>query len=343
LIRAVEGARDAIFVAREEDASRPIIYTNASFSRITGYDEGEALGEPMWLLTGPQTDSEGLEQVRRAVGAGEAVVEGAVLHRKDGTPFVAEWSFAPVRDASGRVTHWVSVLGDVTEQRRLRQDVVDVSEEERLRIGRALHDIMAPNLTAATFILERVVEGRSDGEPAGDDLKQVLAILRSAAGRVRDLSHLLSPVEIESHGLAEALRRLASRIASVAAVDCQAEVAAEPDAEIERVDDRALVHLYRIAEEAAHNAAHHADPSQITIRFEEKTDDRYVLEVEDDGVGLTADLEAGGGPGGGTGLDLMRYRAECVGGDFHVGRREGGGTVVRCAVPAAALEATPDA
>jgi signal transduction histidine kinase len=201
---------------------------------------------------------------------------------------------------------------------------------------------MAPNLTAATFILERVIDGASaEGGAADGSLEQVLEILRAAAGKVRDLSHLLSPVEIESHGLAQALRRLAGRIGSVAAVEGRTEVQADPGADLACVDDDALVHLYRIAEEAAHNAAHHADPSQITIRLE-KTGDTYVLEVEDDGAGI-AGLTGADDLGAGTGLDLMRYRAQCVDGAFDIDEREGGGTVVRCAVPAAALEASSDA
>jgi PAS domain S-box-containing protein len=338
LLQAVESAREAVLITTAElDEPGPeILYVNPAFEEMTGYAEEEVLGRTPRLLQGPLTDQSVLDRVRQALEAGESTTEEAINYRQDGTPFVVEWSLAPVRGADGGVTHWVSVQRDITERRRLEREIVDISEQERRRIGRALHDVLASDLTAATLILDRLVGAlRADASPEADDLEQAVDLVRNAANQVRDLSHLLSPADLEDDGLPAALERLASRTGSVADVECTVDVQAGP-----AVSDPSVVgHLYRIAQEAVHNAVHHAEPTQIAIRLR-PADGGYELAVADDGIGLpeavaeTDDLS-------GIGLHLMRYRAERVGGAFTIEAREGGGTVVRCTLPAEALEA-PD-
>src|SRR5262249_60885547 len=76
-------------------------------------------------LFGPGAEAEagGLESIRTAVGGTRPVRLELPARRKDGTQVWAEWQVVPVADAAGAYTHWVAVLRDTTERRRLEEQL----------------------------------------------------------------------------------------------------------------------------------------------------------------------------------------------------------------------------
>ena len=101
------------------------------------------------------------------------------------------------------------------------------------------------------------------------------------------------------------------------------------------VDNERIVQLYRIAQEAVANAVRHARCTTITVELTRPASD-LVLTITDDGTGLPAS-PARRPPG--MGLHSMSHRAEAIGAFLSIHPRDGGGTVVRCALP----EPTPAA
>jgi signal transduction histidine kinase len=94
-------------------------------------------------------------------------------------------------------------------------------------------------------------------------------------------------------------------------------------------DDVAAQHLYRIAQEAVHNALRHGKPRSILIHLD--SDDRgLILTITDDGTGMREARERSGG----LGMHIMHYRAGIIGGQITVEPGPDGGTRVRCLVPA---------
>ena len=89
--------------------------------------------------------------------------------------------------------------------------------------------------------------------------------------------------------------------------------------------------LYRIAQEAATNAAKHSRTKQIAIRLASKANG-LLLAVRDTGRGISAK----NGKAAGMGLDIMRYRADMIGAMFWIDSARGRGTVVNCLIPASA-------
>jgi signal transduction histidine kinase len=87
------------------------------------------------------------------------------------------------------------------------------------------------------------------------------------------------------------------------------------------------VHLYRIAAEAVANAVRHAQARRIVLHVAVE-DDMLVLEVRDDGVGIPPDAGTEG-----SGLGIMRHRANVIGATLDVRRGAEGGTIVLCTVP----------
>jgi signal transduction histidine kinase len=88
-------------------------------------------------------------------------------------------------------------------------------------------------------------------------------------------------------------------------------------------------HLYRIAQEAVHNALKHSGAKNIDIELWSRPGE-LKLSVVDDGHGLIADAERGSG----LGMRTMRFRANAIGGRLVITRGANGGNSVVCEVPA---------
>jgi diguanylate cyclase (GGDEF)-like protein/PAS domain S-box-containing protein len=121
--RAIESSVNAIMILNAADSQYPVEYVNPAFEKITGYTAAEALGRNPGFLLGPDTDQQGMQEIRLA--AREQREARAVLrnYRKDGSLFWAEFYMAPVRGESGEVTHFVGVINDVTEAKRYEEQL----------------------------------------------------------------------------------------------------------------------------------------------------------------------------------------------------------------------------
>ncbi len=129
----------------------------------------------------------------------------------------------------------------------------------------------------------------------------------------------------EAGSIGEALAELAECVRTTSYIDCR--FAGAPSIKVQ--DDVAAKHLYRIAQEAVHNALRHGKPRSILIRLD--SDDRgLILTITDDGTGM----REARGRSGGLGMHIMHYRAGIIAGQITVEPGPDGGTRVRCLVPA---------
>jgi PAS domain S-box-containing protein len=106
------------------DASGAIQYANPAATRLTGYEREELLGRNPRLLKSGLHDEDFYRRMWSTLLAGEVWNGDIVNRRKDGTLSVERTTIAPVRDAQGRIGHFIALKQDVTERRR---------EEEALR------------------------------------------------------------------------------------------------------------------------------------------------------------------------------------------------------------------
>lgn len=143
-----------------------------------------------------------------------------------------------------------------------------------------------------------------------------------ALGNVRVLANGLVPVQVDADGLMAALENFADRMDGLGQVSCRFDCT-----DIVLVaDNDTATHLYRIAQEAVTNALRHGNASQVVISLERDVD-CIRLAVRDDGNGMDSESESG------TGLRIMRFRADMIGATLSLESPSNAGLCVVCSLP----------
>ena len=207
--------------------------------------------------------------------------------------------------------------------RRLEREVVSISESEQRRIGQDLHDGLCQHLAGLTCGASSLRDDleklnvRAEAHTASELVK----LLQDAVVQTRDLARRLVPAQVSRLGLVLALESLAQSVRQMHGVTCSFQFhGGSPN-----WDDQAAIHFYRIAQEAINNATRHGKARNILV-FLEAVDHSISLRVLDDGVGVSESCSEG------VGLRIMRYRAQSIGGEVTIERRNGPGTTVSCTV-----------
>ena len=104
-----------------------------------------------------------------------------------------------------------------------------------------------------------------------------------------------------------------------------------PQRPVAIADDQTAMHLYRMSQEAVTNAVKHGRPRHIVIRLDVEGG-RTTLRVIDDGRGFTASPRKAADNTLGTGLRIMRYRADIIGAQLDISSARPQGTIVTCSV-----------
>jgi PAS domain S-box-containing protein len=141
----VLNTNDAVMITEAEPIHKPgprILYVNEAFTRITGYQPEDVIGQTPWILQGPKTDRAELRRVREALSCWESVTVEVINYRKDGSEFWNEYSLVPVADPKGWYTHWIAVQRDTTERKQVEQALRQSEERFRSLIENALDIIM---------------------------------------------------------------------------------------------------------------------------------------------------------------------------------------------------------
>ncbi len=201
--------------------------------------------------------------------------------------------------------------------------------QERSRLARELHDAVTQKLFGIRAHA-RAAAVLATREPA--DASRVLAEIdvigalgAQAHAELRAVIDGLAPPDLEAAGLAESLRRYA-RLAAGLAGPAHGIRVTFTAAELPALGARAEAALYRVGQEALHNALRHSGAGCVRVALT-RSARRAVLEVADDGHGFAPEL-----PSSGLGLASMRERASVAGGVLTI-RSGKKGTLVRMTMP----------
>ena len=134
---AVEQSTEAIVITDAElDQPGPrILFVNPAFTRMTGYLAAEVLGQTPRILQGPKSDRDVLRRLRENLDRGETFAGETVNYHKDGTEFNIEWQVTPIRNSSGKTTHFVGIQRDITARKRAEAEL-EQAHRELLEVSR---------------------------------------------------------------------------------------------------------------------------------------------------------------------------------------------------------------
>jgi signal transduction histidine kinase len=212
--------------------------------------------------------------------------------------------------------------------RELEEEILRVSEREKMRIGQDLHDGLCQHLAAIDCAVECLKLDLEEKElPEADAAAFIQKQLTHSIVEARELARGIFPVQMNEDGLLVALDELVSTTNRLRQISVQLCV----HGEIKIREPQVGMHLFRIAQEALSNAGKHARASHVRVDLA-TVDHTITLTVTDDGRGLPALPSATKG----LGLQTMNYRARSLGGTLDICRVPEGGTMVRCAVRMAA-------
>lgn len=257
-----------------------------------------------------------LEETTRQVSGGDYAARTRM-------PWMADRNLVRIGDTLDRLLD--TVVADRARVRALAAQVVEAGDQERARIARELHDGTAQSLAALDMLLTATL-GEVDRASTRERLSSMQQVVSEALEEVRTLCHDVHPRVLDDLGLKAALVSLVrrSRERTEAGILLDDELTEPVRREVESV-------VYRVVQEAVHNALKHGQPSVVRVHLFER-DGTLHLEVTDDGGGFDPAAVTTGTAGGGLGLFVMDERVGLVGGTFGIDSAPGRGTVVRASM-----------
>ncbi len=229
-----------------------------------------------------------------------------------------------ISQAGTQHRRFLGVNYDIMARKRLEAEVLRIAEDERMRVAADLHDGICQELAGIKLFAHLLRQKLQDvSNPLAQEAARIEAMTISALEHTRQVAHGMNPLVADGSGLLHALRQLAETTARLHRIRCPFECPRPVLIENQSVANE----LYRIAQEAVHNALQHSNAQRITLRLSE-TNGEVRLTLLDNGQGLPADIDEMPGMG----LRLMRYRASLIGAQISIESRKRGGTAVICRV-----------
>ncbi|NUE03927.1 PAS domain S-box protein [Halorubraceae archaeon YAN] len=123
LERAIDSAPIGVTIADANKNDEPLVYVNAGFTELTGYDTAAAIGENCRFLQGENTDERQVKRVREAIEKEFPRTVELLNYDKNGDEFWNQLTVAPIKDETGTATHFVGIQNDVSTRRRFESEL----------------------------------------------------------------------------------------------------------------------------------------------------------------------------------------------------------------------------
>ncbi|MEI6562257.1 MAG: PAS domain-containing protein [Verrucomicrobiota bacterium] len=235
-----------------------------------------------------------------------------------------------LHDANGAVQGVYGIARDISESRGIEQEIINTSDREKQRLGRELRENFCQHLVGISLLGNVLYEELSrTGIEQADFARQIAHLVKEVVSEVRTLEKGLSVTHLEQgEGLVEALEDLAEQVRSGGEIECVFHAPASRPL----LEPQTAMYLFRIAQEAVHNAVTHSQARGVQIRLSMKRD-VVVLSVRDDGVGFQKSESAPFETRAQIGFPIMHYRSRAIGAKLEIKHRPRGGIEVISTVP----------
>ncbi len=266
-----------------------------------------------------------------ALSCSNAKLKQEILHREK-----VEKSLLKTKKEQSRLLE--QSRGQQEKLRDLSRQILNAQEEERKRISRELHDIIAQALVGINVHVAALRKGGSgDAAKFQREVDATQALVEKSVEIVHQFSRELRPTVLDDLGLIPALQSLMKNYMEDTGVRASLKVFAG----IEECGGLIRTALYRVVQESLANVARHAKASQVEVSIQ-CVKDVICMEIRDNGQGFEVPDELFGKRGHRLGLLGMRERIEMVGGTFEVDSSPARSTTIRVKIPLAKKRRTKE-
>ena len=215
--------------------------------------------------------------------------------------------------------------------RHLSRQILSAQEEERKRISRELHDVIAQVLTGINVQLATLkTEAAVNTQGLTRNISRTQRLVEKSVDIVHRFARELRPAVLDDLGLIPALHSYMKEFAKRTGL--RVSLTAFTSSRIEELDGAGRTALYRVALEALNNVARHAHASRVEASIL-KVPRGLRLQIKDDGKSFEVERVLHAQKNQRLGLLGMRERVEMVGGRFTIESTPGHGTTIQAQIP----------
>jgi|GEM_PF-2464565 PAS domain S-box-containing protein len=198
--KALSSASCGVLIADASKPEFPTTYANTSFERMTGYGSEEWMGKPAHFIAGEKTDSNALDKIKTAFATATETDQTFLCYRKDGSTFWNHMAITPLYDKTGILTHFISVLTDVSDIKSI-QDELQKAKDMAESASKAKSEFLATMSHEIRTPMNAVI-GFTDlmgGTPLNEQQKEFLSNINlSANSLLTIISDILDFSKIEA-------------------------------------------------------------------------------------------------------------------------------------------------
>ncbi len=329
------------------DTEGRITFFNEYAQRFFGWSEEEIIGKKLLDTILPSTDSKGRDMASKLHNFFESPDKyeaNEIENRcRDGRRVWVAWTNRPINTHDGRIKEFLCVGVDITERKQAKEHIQSLThqllkaqENERLKISRDLHDHIAQDLSSLNIGLQTLFDGHEEIDPElNEKVAYMINILQRSITEVRNLAYDLRPPGLDQLGLVRTLYIYCEEFEKTSGIRTDFSAAGLNNL---KLDDDVQINIYRLIQEALHNAKKHARADRVVIRLVVSSP-HLLVRIIDDGQGFdVARWKTHSLSEKHMGLQSMVERTELLGGSIDIRSRPASGTGIFIKIPIKEIE-----
>jgi signal transduction histidine kinase len=210
------------------------------------------------------------------------------------------------------------------ERRRLENELLEIAENERRRIGFDLHDDLGQKLTGVSMMMKGLEQRlATKNHPYLSEARRIQQLLEEVIHHTHNLARQFSSLDVKGDDLSTVLKGLSGNVKKMFEITCGLTIKGL----VQELPPHTMVQMYKIAQEAVSNAIKHGKARQVAIGLSQEAE-QLLMSIQNDGLPFSQPEASKNRMG----LRIMNYRANTIGATLEI-KPNKSGTVVTCSLP----------